>query len=197
MYKRQTEDKANSLLASLIFTPSRDWHGKASLTVTCNDRGGLSHAQSVRIRVRKANDAPVVTAPELGGGYALYLDQGMKGKLEGASHEEAGRYYRQTQWTEEEAAAYVYDEDVIEYQYPSSLEPHAGYELWSSRPTRDDDVDLKFYDSEPVIGWESAPVYDIKRPRFFVNFQDRLFFAATDDKHGAELWSTDLSLIHI
>ena len=119
-----TEDKANALLASLIFTPKRDWHGRASVQVSCNDRGvggfggPLSHAQSVRIRVRKANDAPVVTAPELGGGYALYLDQGGRGKLEGASHEEAGRFYRQTQWTEAEASAYVYDVDDIEYRYP-------------------------------------------------------------------------------
>jgi len=192
-----TEAKANSLLASLIFTPLRDWHGKASLTVTCNDRGGLSHSQAVKIRVRKANDAPVVTAPELAGGYALYLDQGGRGKLEGASHEEAGRYYRQTMWTEEEASAYVYDEDVIEYQYPSSLEAHLGYELWSSRPTRDYDVDLKFYDSEPIVGWESAPVHDISRPRYFVNYQERLFFAAEDDQHGAELWSTDGSITNM
>ena len=34
-----TEEKANALLASLIFTPQRDWHGKASVTVACNDRG--------------------------------------------------------------------------------------------------------------------------------------------------------------
>ena len=93
-----TEDKANALLASLIFTPKRDWHGKASIQVSCNDRGvgglggPLSHAQAVKICVRKAKDAPVITAPELGGGYALYLDQGGRGKLEGASHEEAGHF---------------------------------------------------------------------------------------------------------
>ena len=57
----------------------------------------------------------------------------------------------------------MYDDDIIEYQYPATLEPHAGYELWSSRPTRDYDVDTKFYDSEPIIGWESSPVYDIKK----------------------------------
>jgi ELWxxDGT repeat protein len=198
-----TEEKANALLASLIFTPKRDWHGKASVTVACNDRGvgglggPLSHAQSVRIRVRQANDAPIVRAPELGGGYALYLDQGMKGKLEGASHEEAGRYYRQTQWTAAEAAAYVYDVDDIQYQYPFTLEAHAGYELWRSAPTRDDDVDARFYDSEPVIGWESSLVHDVKHPRFFVNYDQRLFFAATDEKHGAELWSTDGSITNM
>ena len=96
--------------------------------------------------MRKANDAPIVRAPELGGGYALYLDQGGRGKLEGASHEEAGRYYRQTRWTAAEAAAYVYDEDIIEYQYPFQQEAHAGYELWRSAPSRDYDVDQRFYD---------------------------------------------------
>ena len=54
-----------------------------------------------------------------------------------------------------------------------------------------------FYDSEPVIGWESSSVYDIKHPRFFVNFKDRLFFAASDEKHGAELWSTDGSITNM
>ena len=140
-----TEDKANALLASLVFTPKRDWHGRASITVACNDRGvgglggPLSHSQAVKIRVRKANDAPVVTAPELGGGYALYLDQGGRGKLEGASHEEAGRFYRQTQWTPEEASAYVYDDDVIEYHYPATLDRRVGVHPASSTVASESD----------------------------------------------------------
>ena len=47
-----------------------------------------------------------------------------------------------------------------------------------------------------MIGWESSPVYDIKHPRYFVNYQNRLFFAAEDEQHGAELGAPmDLSQI--
>lgn len=204
-----SEAKANALLASLVFTPHRDWHGKrgAAVQVACNDRGNvgrggpLEHAQTVKIRVRAANDAPVITSPELGGGYALYLDQSGRGKLEGAAFEDAGRVYRQTRWSLEDVKAYLHDEDTQEYKYPYHQEAHTGYELWTSAPEvgLNDVVDSAYHAS----GWRSAPVADIKKwgdapasshPRSFVHFRDRLFFAAEDDAHGAELWSTDGSI---
>ena len=59
-----------------------------------------------------------------------------------------------------------------------------GYELWKSDGTENGTFILKdIYsgDSWDDSGW----------PRYFTAFNDKLYFQATDEEHGTELWTTD------
>jgi ELWxxDGT repeat protein len=59
-----------------------------------------------------------------------------------------------------------------------------GYELWQSDGTENGTFILK--DIYPGDQWT-----DSGWPRFFTAFNDKLYFQATDEEHGTELWTTD------
>ena len=152
----------------------------------------------MRIRVRKANDAPVVTAPELGGGYALYLDQGGRGKLEGASHEEAGRYYRQTSGLKKKLLPTSMTTISSNISIPLHWNRMRATSSGRRAPTRDYDVDLKFYDSEPShrVGVISGAMTSSTRATSSTSRTDYSSLRPMT-KHGAELWSTDGSITNM
>ena len=82
----------------------------AEVRVACSDRGNFgaggpkAHSQRVKIRVRPANDAPTLSAPELAGAKALYLDEGGRGQLRGVDALDAVAAYRRT-WPKADLAS--------------------------------------------------------------------------------------------
>ena len=59
-----------------------------------------------------------------------------------------------------------------------------GYELWQSDGTENGTFILK--DIYPGDSWQ-----DSSWPKFFTAFNDKLYFQATDEENGTELWTTD------
>ncbi len=59
-----------------------------------------------------------------------------------------------------------------------------GYELWQSDGTENGTFILK--DIYPGDSFQ-----DSSWPRYFTAFNDKLYFQATDEEHGTELWTTD------
>jgi len=61
-----------------------------------------------------------------------------------------------------------------------------GYELWQSDGTDNGTFILK-----DIYPGDNDPVQDSGWPKFFTAFNDKLYFQATDEEHGTELWTTD------
>lgn len=198
----------NKVLETITFQPSSNYYGSgARLTIEINDRGNTGvggikvDTLTIRIAVQPRNDPPIVEtsiSQGLSSKSLFTLDEGSFIRIDGAYYKPAistkapgdiGQFdAASSDWTK------TSDKSRIQASNIDNLFWQSGYELWRLEETVSYSTANNVTIGSGNFDWDTRAYADINvgygnsGPRYFVEFNNFLYYTADDGIHGREIW---------